>query len=134
MSAWTARFTPREVAYRLQSAGVPASPALELAELAVSPQLEARGFYRLGRHARFGQDLFAGYPAQLSRTPGEVASAGPALGEHNDYVLGELLGLDEAERRRLLEAGVVFEMPSAPPMKRPYFSWIRHFLRLEGWP
>jgi benzylsuccinate CoA-transferase BbsF subunit len=134
LSTWTQRFSGRETAHRLQAAGVPAYPALELADLAVDPQLESRGFHRLGAHARFGQDLFAAYPARLSRTPADVRSASPGLGQHNEYVLGRLLGLDEGERARLIRAGVVFEMPEAPPMKRPYTSWIRHFLRLEGWP
>ena len=31
----------------------------------------------------------------------------PLLGEHNDYVFGELLGLDEAEIARLKKSGVI---------------------------
>ncbi len=44
---------------------------------------------------------------KLSATPGAVRSVGPALGEHNDKVWGELIGLDAAELTRLRAASVI---------------------------
>jgi crotonobetainyl-CoA:carnitine CoA-transferase CaiB-like acyl-CoA transferase len=44
---------------------------------------------------------------KLSATPGAVRSAGPALGEHNDQVWGELAGLDPPELARLRAAAVI---------------------------
>jgi crotonobetainyl-CoA:carnitine CoA-transferase CaiB-like acyl-CoA transferase len=44
----------------------------------------------------------------MSATPAAVHRAAPLLGEHNDYVLGELLGLSAGERQRLIEAKVVY--------------------------
>ena len=46
-----------------------------------------------------------GLVPRLSATPGVLARPAPALGEHNDAVLGPLLGA--AELARLREAGVV---------------------------
>jgi crotonobetainyl-CoA:carnitine CoA-transferase CaiB-like acyl-CoA transferase len=43
----------------------------------------------------------------LSRTPGKVRRTGPRLGEHNDEVYGEVLGLGEKERDGLRERGVI---------------------------
>jgi len=44
---------------------------------------------------------------RLSATPGEIQSLGPALGEYNDTVYGDWLGLSEDERAELKEAGVI---------------------------
>jgi len=44
---------------------------------------------------------------KLSATPGSVRTSGPALGEHNDQVWGDLVGLDAAERARLRAAAVI---------------------------
>lgn len=49
-----------------------------------------------------------GAPWCMSVTSPSVAHAAPRLGAHNDYVLGELLGLSESERRRLVEEKVVY--------------------------
>jgi crotonobetainyl-CoA:carnitine CoA-transferase CaiB-like acyl-CoA transferase len=43
----------------------------------------------------------------FSTTPGGVCEPAPLLGEHNNYVLGELLGIASEEIARLKEAGVV---------------------------
>ncbi len=45
---------------------------------------------------------------RLSKTPGAIRGTAPRIGEHNWPVLSEL-GLDAAEFRRLVEAGVVHE-------------------------
>jgi succinyl-CoA--D-citramalate CoA-transferase len=44
---------------------------------------------------------------RLSATPGAVHWSGGALGEHNDAVFGEELGLSRAELQRLREEGVI---------------------------
>ena len=47
-------------------------------------------------------------PATIySRTPQRLRSAAPCLGEHNDFVLTELLGMSEAEASRLRDAGAL---------------------------
>jgi crotonobetainyl-CoA:carnitine CoA-transferase CaiB-like acyl-CoA transferase len=44
----------------------------------------------------------------MSATPPSVERAAPLLGEHNDYVFGELLGLSAEERRQLVADKVIF--------------------------
>jgi crotonobetainyl-CoA:carnitine CoA-transferase CaiB-like acyl-CoA transferase len=44
----------------------------------------------------------------MSATPPSIHRAAPLLGEHNDYVLGELLGLSTGERQRLIAEKIVY--------------------------
>jgi formyl-CoA transferase len=58
--------------------------------------------------AGFHADVpMTGVVPKLSRTPGSIRSAGPALGEHTDAVLHDLAGYDRAEIAALRDAGVV---------------------------
>ena len=54
-----------------------------------------------------GPTKVTGVPIKLSDTPGGVRLPPPALGQHTDEILENLLGLDEAARRSLREGGVV---------------------------
>lgn len=44
---------------------------------------------------------------RFSATPGAVASTGPMLGEHNDEIFGQWLGLSQEERRQLKADAVI---------------------------
>ena len=44
---------------------------------------------------------------RLSDAPAGFTRPSPTLGEHNDIILGEILGLDAEERQRLLDEGVL---------------------------
>ena len=48
-----------------------------------------------------------GIPLGLSATPGRTRRTGEAMGQDNDYVFGELLGLDASELQRLRELGAI---------------------------
>jgi crotonobetainyl-CoA:carnitine CoA-transferase CaiB-like acyl-CoA transferase len=56
---------------------------------------------------RVGELAVPNLVPRLSETPGSVKWLGPALGEHNDEILGGLLGLSAAERERLQNDGVI---------------------------
>jgi crotonobetainyl-CoA:carnitine CoA-transferase CaiB-like acyl-CoA transferase len=45
-------------------------------------------------------------PIELSRTPGEIRTRAPTLGEHTDQIMGEL-GYSDAEIAQLREKRVV---------------------------
>ena len=48
---------------------------------------------------------------RLSESPGHIRLPAPAFGEHNRYVLGELLGLSEEEMAALEREGVTGATP-----------------------
>jgi crotonobetainyl-CoA:carnitine CoA-transferase CaiB-like acyl-CoA transferase len=68
----------------------------------------------LRRTNRDGLDVpMTGIVPKFSRTPGEVASAGPALGEHTEEIVRGVAGIDRSTFDSLLAAGVL--ATSQPP-------------------
>jgi 2-methylfumaryl-CoA isomerase len=58
-------------------------------------------------HPGVGSYLMPGTPLEFSRVPREPPRRAPALGEHTDEVLAEILGMTDAEIGRLMQAGIV---------------------------
>ena len=56
---------------------------------------------------KFGELAMQNVVPKLSATPGSIRWTGPELGQHNDEVYGELLGLSDDERAKLSADGVV---------------------------
>jgi crotonobetainyl-CoA:carnitine CoA-transferase CaiB-like acyl-CoA transferase len=58
-------------------------------------------------HAEMGRVRADGLPVHLGATDWRIERGAPLLGQHNDYVFGELLGLRPAEIDELRDEGVV---------------------------
>ncbi len=95
ISKWTCQRTMGEVEALLQSRGVPAHQVQNSPELFADQQLHHRGHFREVPHAELGSMTVEGPRFRLSRTPGRVERAGPMFGEHNDFVLREILGYSD---------------------------------------
>jgi len=108
VSAWTLDFTYYEAMDILQKMGVAATPCLDLTERFSEPHFESRETHFQVEHPATGVDIIAGIPFKLSETPCEVRRPAPMLGEHNDYVFGELLGKGKEEIAQLIEAQVIY--------------------------
>lgn len=107
VAAWTADYTPQEVMERLQRAGVAAGVVATGQDLHEDPQLRHRQHWRVLEHPEMGPTAYGSPPFQLSRTPWEPCRPAPLLGEHNQYVLQEVLGLSDEELVALLEKGAL---------------------------
>ena len=107
IARWTAGQTPEAVMQALQAVGVAAGVVQTGADLDADPHLKARGFYwTLSHEGDIGDFTYTGMPVKLSRTPYEVTPA-PLLGEHNEQVLSEVLGISDADFVSLIVEGVV---------------------------
>ncbi len=111
VAKWTRRRTKERAAKALQAAGVPASPVLTVPEVFADPHLRARGFYESVSHSVAGTWEMEGPHWRMSESPGHIRLPAPAFGEHNRYVLGELLGLSEEEIAALEREGVTGTAP-----------------------
>jgi crotonobetainyl-CoA:carnitine CoA-transferase CaiB-like acyl-CoA transferase len=81
----------------LQRAGVPAGAVQRPSDLLVDPQLESNGHFWPLDHPELGTCLYNGPSFRLSRTPAQLRSSAPLLGQDTRRVLNELLGFSHAE-------------------------------------
>ncbi|MBI4641472.1 MAG: CoA transferase [Candidatus Tectomicrobia bacterium] len=98
---WTINLTPQEVMQTLQEAGIAAGPVYDAIGVLHDPHLKERDFFVNLEHPDIGTVTHPNVPMKLSETPGALRMPIPRLGEHNDYVFGELLGLPKEEIERL---------------------------------
>lgn len=91
----------------LADVGVPCGPVNELEDVFDDPQVRARQMVvHLPHPDRAAMPMLAN-PIRLSDTPVQYRMPPPALGEHTDEVLAELLGYDGARRDTLRKLGVI---------------------------
>ena len=105
---WTKNHKPYEIMKIMQNAGVAAGPSVNIEELSHDPHLEAREFFFEMDHPEMGKGRLACLPGKPVPTPLGNYQPAPLIGEHNDYVLGELLGLSQHEISQLIDEEVVY--------------------------
>jgi len=113
IGAWTAQRAAADAMAIFQQHGVAAGICSDNRQVVHDPHLEARGFWPEVRHSTAGSHILAGEAWQYSRTQAAIYAAAPALGEHTDYVLREILGKSDEEIAKLHEAGVLENTPEA---------------------
>ena len=107
ISDWTRDRTVDEVLEVLKEAGVPASKVFTAKDMVEDPHYVARENVVTVEDPDMGPFPMQNVVPRLHETPGKVRWTGPVLGQHNDEVYGEVLGLSEEEREALRERGVI---------------------------
>ena len=96
----------------LQTSGVPAGAVLSAKERVEDPHLKSRGFFLTGRHPEArGIHLSQGPTMKLTKSPITIQKLAPSLGEHNEYILAELLGISKQEIAKLEKEQVIGTIP-----------------------
>ncbi|MEP7216650.1 MAG: CoA transferase [Anaerolineaceae bacterium] len=107
VGGWTEAREVAEVEDLLQAAGVPCHRVSSSSDLMADPQLIARKHFIEVPHAELGPVPIENSRMVFSETPAQVVRPGPTFGQDNDFVLRELLGLDDEEITALLVAGAL---------------------------
>lgn len=92
---WTGQYTSSEIVERLEAYKVPAAPVLTTGEIMADPQLRHRNFFAKLMHPVAGAVEFADNPVRLSKTPAQLKTPSPTLGQHTKEVLQSWMTLDE---------------------------------------
>ncbi|MDE2597506.1 MAG: CoA transferase [Sphingomonadales bacterium] len=109
LSAWTRLRDANVAAQELQAAGIAAHASWTTPEIAADPHLRARRAIVEVAEPDGTLRAAVGVPMRLSKGDEIGIDRGtPQLGEHEDYVYGELLGMGRAERDALEASEVIF--------------------------
>ena len=108
LSAWSCQRSAGEAAALLQAQGVPATTVRRPEDrIERDPNTGEWGLWPAVQHTVMGDVRVDGLPVHLSRTDWQMSRGGPCLGEHNDYVLGELLGYSAEDIATFRSEGVI---------------------------
>ncbi len=108
LAVWTRSLTAEEITESLQSRGVAAVPVMDAEERLFDPHFRERELYSEVEHPSLGVEPIFNLMWKLSRTPPAIRGHAPLLGEHNQQVLGGILGMSHEEVKRLEEAQVLW--------------------------
>jgi crotonobetainyl-CoA:carnitine CoA-transferase CaiB-like acyl-CoA transferase len=104
---WMRKYTCDEIVRRCLDGDVPAGPINSVADIFLDPQFQARENLIEREHAKAGKLVVHNVVARLSETPGSVDTLGPDLGQHNDEIYSNLLGLASEDLQRLRSKGII---------------------------
>jgi formyl-CoA transferase len=105
---WCKERTVNEIAVLMEQHGVPTGKLYRAPEMLADPQFVARESIVDTPTERWPQLKMQNVFPKMSKTQGEIRWTGAeTLGEHNQEVYKELLGLDEEEMRELAEKSII---------------------------
>lgn len=107
LSEWTRTRPPKEVMDALVSEGVPAGVVQRSSDLQRDPQLAHRGFFQYLDHQEMGNIPYTGHQFRISGYDSGPRFPAPVMGQHNDQVLREVLGMTEEEVTEAIIAGAL---------------------------
>ena len=91
----------------LSASGIPASPLYDARLSPEHPQMIARGYFERLDHPIVGEHQVPTIPFRFRSVDRWCRSPAPTVGEHNEAVLKELLGLDETATEKLIAENVI---------------------------
>jgi crotonobetainyl-CoA:carnitine CoA-transferase CaiB-like acyl-CoA transferase len=112
LAQWTATQDKETLSVELQRRGIAAAPVRTPAEQLRDPQLQATGFFQSVEHRFAGRHPYPSLPIRIDGSYPPIKRVGPLLGEDNDYVFTQILGLNRTEVDRLQRAGVIGNRPA----------------------
>jgi benzylsuccinate CoA-transferase BbsF subunit len=108
LGGWTASRDKYDVAGAFRSEGIPSAAVQTPRErIDEDPETSEWGLWPTVEHSLIGRVRVDGLPVHLSETDWTIVNGGPCLGEHNEVVFGDLLGLGVEEIQQLRAEGVL---------------------------
>lgn len=104
---WARDRDSEEISAVLEAAGIPFAKVATVPEVASSEQIAARAMVVESEHPTLGSIRMPGNPIKMDRSPPTVRKAPPTVGEDNEHVYRNILGMDGAQLERLRAAGAI---------------------------
>ena len=107
LQKWTAGLEVEQVVAAMQAEGVPAAPVFDSAEVLSDPHLLERGFVAPLEHPVAGTRPVLSIPWATDGRRVDDLRPAPSFGEHNQWILKELLHVPDEEYERLVSSGAI---------------------------
>lgn len=107
IAPWMAAQDKAEAMTILNRAGVPAGAVLDTGDIIADEALFGSSMLNRVQHPTRGEIVLTGWPVRMTGSPTPAVVSPPLLGEHSGEVLGEYLGLGDAEIGALRAAGTI---------------------------
>jgi len=107
LQEWVSKRPVKEVVEPLAAADVPVGPVYEVSQTVEDLQTKARNMIVSLQHPTAGMVRTPNFPIKFSKTPGEVLTPAPTLGQHNEEILSTFLGYSKEEIEALRKEGVI---------------------------
>jgi formyl-CoA transferase len=104
---WTRTMTVDATIWLMNKFGVPVGRIYRAPDMMADEHFQARESITRIPHKIFGSLAMQNVAPKLSGTPGEIRTAGPELGEHNDEIYRQFLGFDRAKIADLAHRGII---------------------------
>lgn len=91
----------------LEALDIPCGPLQTIPQVAADPQVQARQMFLAVEHPTAGKLMLVNSPFKFSRSPSGATGLAPELGEHNETVLSEWLGMQPSDIKDLQDKGVI---------------------------
>ena len=108
---WTSIGSAKDLMAALQAVCVPAAILNDVADLMEDPHLVSRGYMQFLRRAFVGEQPHPSAPWRFGDAPIRISSSAPTLGQHNQDILGGLLGLSNGQIASLSRDGIIGNKP-----------------------
>lgn len=105
---WSTTLNMDELIKAIDGVGVPCAPINNIEQVVNDPHIaEAREMFVDIEHPIAGKMKITGAHIKLSETKAEIRTPAPLLGQHNEEVLKNILGLSDAEIENLVNEKVI---------------------------
>ncbi len=115
IAGWVSLRAAEDVVRDLRSAGIPASKVNTNKDLLLDPHLATREYFEAVPHPErtgVGARLYPRLPFRFIGRPLAGSTPAPDVGQHNEAIFGDLLGMDHAKVGSLLASGVAGDRPT----------------------
>lgn len=107
LEEWVSQQTVLDLYRRAQAKRVPFAPVSTMGDLLSNEHLKSRGFFVEITHPVAGTHKYPGAPLKYHRTPWQLRTPAPTLGQHNAEVFGAKLNLSQSRIDELKRRGVI---------------------------
>ena len=108
---WTSTRSAKDLMAALQAVCVPAAILNDVADLMEDPHLVSRGYMQFLSREFVGEQPHPSAPWRFGDAPIRISSSAPTLGQHNQDILGGLLGLSNGQIASLSRDGIIGNKP-----------------------